>query len=92
MRKTDVRRLSPSAQEALRYLLVAYLKKGHTQREAAEVFGFSLIAVKRIWKRYKEGGRRALACKRRGVKGKKRINAVQAAETRRLIKKNCRTN
>ncbi len=92
MRKTDARRLSPSGQEALRYLLVEYLKKGHTQKEAAAVFGFSLIAVKRIWKRYKEGGSRALACKRRGVKGKKKVNGVQAAETRKLIKKNCRTN
>lgn len=92
MRKTDARSLSPSAQEALRYLLVKYLKKGHMQKEAAETFGFSLIAVKRIWKRYKEGGRRALACKKRGVKGRKKINGRLAVEARRLIKKNCLTN
>jgi len=46
----------------------------------------SKSAVDKIWTRYKKLGRRGLEGKKRGVKGGKKINGVQAAEIRRLIK------
>ena len=42
--------------------------------------------VQKIWKRYKEKGLRNISSKKRGVQGGKKINGVQSAEVRRLIK------
>ena len=90
-KKQDARKLSPSAQAAIRKQLIGYLigkkkDKKHTQVKAAKIFGLSLSAVKKISKQYKVGGLRAIAEKRRGVQGGKKITGVQAAEVRRLIK------
>lgn len=90
-KKQDARKLSPSAQAAIRKQLVNYLKKRktdrtHTQDEAARVFGLSISAVKQIWKKYKDGGLRAIEEKKRGVQGGKKINGMQSAEVRRLVK------
>lgn len=90
-KKQDARKLAPSAQAAIRKQLVNYLKakktnRTHTQDKASEIFGLSISAVKQIWKKYKDGGLRAIEEKKRGVKGGKKINGVQAAEVRRLIK------
>lgn len=90
-KKQDARKLSPSAQAATRQQLVNYLKKRktdrtHTQDEAARTFGLSISAVKQIWKKYKDGGLRAIEEKKRGVQGGKKINGQQSAEVRRLVK------
>lgn len=90
-KKKDARKLSPSAQAAIRWQLIEYLKKKkttkqHTQANAAEVFGLSLSAVKQIWKKYKSGGFRAIRERKRGVQGGKKLNGKQAAEVRNLIK------
>ena len=90
-KKQDARKLSPSAQAAIRKQLVNYLKKRktdrtHTQDEASRVFGLSISAVKQIWKKYKDGGLRAIEEKKRGVRGGKKINGIQSAEVRRLVK------
>ncbi len=90
-KKQDARKLSPSAQAAIRKQLINYLKKrktdrSHTQEAAARIFGLSISAVKQIWKKYKEGGLRAIEEKKRGVQGGKKINGFQSAEIRRLVK------
>lgn len=90
-KKQDARKLSPSAQAAIRKQLINYLKKrktdrSHTQEEASIVFGLSISAVKQIWKKYKDGGLRAIAEKKRGVQGGKKINGLQSAEVRKLVK------
>lgn len=90
-KKKDARKLSPSAQAAIRFQLVTFLKKKktnrkHTQAKAAELFGLSLVAVKKIWSRYKQEGIRGVEEKKRGVKGGKKVKGKQAAEVRKLIK------
>jgi len=81
------KRRSAEVQGAIRHQVIEYLKKKTgNQRQAAEVFGLSLNGVHKIWKRYKEGGKRNIAQKKRGVTGGKKINGVQSAEVRRLIK------
>ncbi len=90
-KKQDARKLSPSAQAVIRKQLVNYLKKRktdrtHTQEEAARIFGLSISAVKQIWKKYKVGGLRAIEEKKRGVQGGKKINGIQSAEVRKLVK------
>lgn len=89
MQKTGQKkkRRSSDTQAEMRQQVIQYLKKKlGSQQAAAEVFGLSLNGVHKIWKRYKEGGLRNIAQKKRGVRGGKKINGVQAAEVRRLVK------
>jgi transposase len=90
-KKIDARKLSPSAQATIRKQVVEFLKKKKTDRnctqaKAAELFGLSLSGVKKICRQYKNGGLRAIAEKKRGVKGGKKLKGDQAASIRRLIK------
>ena len=89
MQKTgqQKRRRSSEVQAEMRHQIIQYLKKKTgSQQQASEVFGLSLNGVHKIWKRYKEGGIRNIAQKKRGVTGGKKINGVQSAEVRRLVK------
>ena len=87
MRKKDGRNRTASSQAIIREQLVEYLKKRKgTQKQAADIFGLSRSGVERIWRFYKEVGKKVVVNKKRGVKEGKKINGVQAAEVRRLIK------
>lgn len=67
MRKPDARKLTPSAQEALRIRVVHFLSVHQgTQRQAAAIFQLSLPAVEKIWKHYKVGGMAAVKAKKWG--------------------------
>lgn len=81
------KRGNKESQEAKRLLVVSFLKKKRgTHKQAATIFELSKSAVDKIWTRYGQGGKRGLAAKKRGVKGGKKIDGVQAAEVKRLIK------
>lgn len=81
------KRGSKDAQEAVRIRAVDYLrKKMGTQKQCAEIFGLTPRAVNRIWNKYKNGGKRSLASRKRGVKGGIKLDGAQAAEVRRLIR------
>lgn len=85
--KGTKKRKNKQAQEETRLRVADYLKrKLGTQKEAASIFGITERAVNKIWATYKEGGKRALKSKKRGVKGGKKLKGAQAAEVRRLIK------
>ena len=87
MTKKDGRNRSASAQASIRKQVVAYLKKKKgTQIEAAEIFGLSISGVEKIWRKYREEGKRGVEEKKRGVREGKKINSKQASEVRRLIK------
>ena len=84
MQKT---RGSKDVQESTRLKVCSYLKKKlGTQNQAAEIFEISIRSVNRIWANYKVKGSRGLQSRKRGVQGGKKINGVQSAEVRRLIK------
>jgi transposase len=75
------------SQETKRLLVVAYLKKKKgPHQQAAEMFHLSKSAVDKIWTRYKIKGSQGLKSKKRGVTGGKKINGVQSAQVRQLIK------
>lgn len=87
MAKKDGRNRSASAQAAIREQVVEFLKKKKgTQKQTTEIFGLSLGGVEKIWRQYKQGGKRAIAEKKRGVREGKKITGEQAAEIRRLVK------
>ncbi len=81
------RRNTKETQESNRLRITEFLKnRSGTQKNAAEIFGITERAVNKIWARYKNGGKRALLSKKRGVSEGKKITGVQAAEIRRLVK------
>ena len=86
--KTKVkRRKNKDAQEETRFRVAAYLrKKLGTQKQASEIFGITERSVNKIWSQYKQGGKRALYSKKRGVQGGKKLKKEQAYKVRQLIK------
>jgi transposase len=81
------KRGTKDSQETKRKLVVAYLKKRMgTHKQAAGLFGLSKSAVDKIWTRYKTGGLRGLASRKRGVTGGLKMSGKQAAQVRGLIK------
>jgi transposase len=88
-KKQDARKLSPQAQEALRLRIIDYLKTGKgTQKQAAGIFAFSIDAIKKIWKRYKQNGIKALKRKKRGPhQCTSRLSKMQIKQITRAIQK-----
>ena len=87
MTKKDGRYRAASAQATIREQVVDFLKKKKgTQNQASEIFGLSQSGVEKIWRKYKNEGRRGIGEKKRGVQGGKKINGKQSAEVRQLIK------
>lgn len=81
------KRGNKESQEAKRLLVVNFLKKKQgTHKKAASIYELTKSAVDKIWTRYCKYGKRGLHSKKRGVKGGKKINGLQAAEIKRLIK------
>ncbi|MFV0606659.1 MAG: IS630 family transposase [Niabella sp.] len=86
-KEKDGRMRTASAQTIIRTQVVDFLKnKKGTQKQAQDYFGLSRSGVEKIWRTYKQGGTRAIAGKKRGVRSGKKINGRQAAEVRNLIK------
>lgn len=81
------KRGSKDAQERIRTLVVDYIKqKKGSQQQCADMYSLTLNGVQKIWRRYRQGGKRGLSSRKRGVKGGKKINGKQSAEVRKLIK------
>nr|BFF38230.1 IS630 family transposase [Tenacibaculum mesophilum] len=61
-------------------------KKRGTQKQAAEIFGITERTVNKIWSNYKQGGKRSLRNKKRGVQQGIKLKKGQAYDIRRLIR------
>src|SRR5690349_19923668 len=78
MRKNDARRLTSSAQEALRERAVrAVVEQGMTQSEAARVFGVSRQTVCEWVGRFREDGEECFASKKRGARPSPLLDAEE---------------
>ena len=86
--KTKVKkRKNKQAQEETRFRVAEYLpKKLGTQKQASIVFGITERGVNKIWAIYKQGGKRALRSKKRGIQGGNKLKKDQAYQVRQLIK------
>ncbi len=86
--KTKVKkRKNKQAQEETRFRVAEYLrKKLGTQKQASIVFGITEPGVNKIWAIYKQGGKRALRSKKRGIQGGNKLKKDQAYQVRQLIK------
>lgn len=89
MRKPDARFLSPYAQEDLRRRVVAAVRGGMYQAEAARTFRVSRQSVNNWMKKCRSGGLRCLRSGRRGRPSVQRLAPHQAATAVRLITGRC---
>jgi transposase len=89
MKTQDARFLSPHAQEDLRRRVVAAVRGGMYQAEAARTFGVSRQSVNNWMKKYRSGGLRRLRAGRRGRPSVQRLAPHQAATAVRLISDRC---
>ena len=87
MKTKTKKRKNKDAQEETRFRVAEYLrKKLGTKKQASEIFGITERSVNKIWAQYKKGGKRALASRKRGVQGGKKLKKDQAHKVRQLIK------
>jgi transposase len=87
MRENDSRKLSVEALNERRRQVLACLLHGMNQAVAGKQCGVSVVTVWDVWKRYQEGGRKAIEVGRPGrPKGKGRIlTSEQEREAQRII-------
>jgi transposase len=87
---SDARRLSPSAQEALRCRAVrAVREEGMSKAEAARTFGVSRTSIHAWLDKFSQRGVASLASRPRGRPRRSRLAGHQAATTVRLIADRC---
>lgn len=90
MKTQDCRKLSPSAQQALRHRVVhAITKEGMFQTEACRIFGVGRTSIHNWIKAYRKGGDAALKAQKRGPKHHSRLVGHQSATIVRLITDRC---
>ena len=82
----DARSFDQSAQEALRKKAVAFLLKGKTQGDAAEVFGVTRQAVGKWWATYQEGGMPALRQKSRCPKSASEGGSLKGWQSASIVR------
>jgi len=86
MTEQDARSLSTEAQEAIRFRAVEAVRAGMSQTEAAQRFSVARGTVCGWMKRFRKGGKRALARRRQGrPPGSRRLKGWQAARVVRTI-------
>jgi transposase len=86
MKTTDVRKLSPAAQETIRIKSVQAVMNGMKQVEAAPVFGVTRQAIGRWVKAFRKGGEEALKARKEGrPRGSGQLKGWQAAAIVKLI-------
>jgi len=90
MKTRDCRRLSPQAQQELRYRVVhAILEEKMSQTEASRVLGVGRTSIHNWLKAHRKGGDAALKAHKRGPKHQSRLAGHQAATIVRLITDRC---
>ena len=90
MKTRDCRKLSPQAQQELRYRVVhAILEEKMSQAKAGRVLGVGRTSIHNWLKAHRKGGDAALKAHKRGPKHQSRLAGHQAATIVRLITDRC---
>lgn len=87
MEERDARTLSQDAQEEVRMRAIKMLKNGMTRIEVAGHLGVSRQHVGEWWKRYQEGGMKALKKRKRGLPtgSNRKLTAEQELEVQQTL-------
>ena len=89
MSSTDARSLPAQAQEALRRRVVAAVREGLSQAQAARTFGVSRASVNAWCGRFARAGDAALSARKRGRPAEPRLSKSQGQQVVRLIRDRC---
>lgn len=91
MKKNDLRTKDKDVQHEMHVLAIRLLKRGHKQKEVAEMLSVSLFSIARWRKRYNKGGLKALALQKRGRRyGEKRhLTSLQEKSLQKQIVDKC---
>lgn len=89
MRSTDIRYMSPEAQDNIRLRVMRVLSRGMSQTEAARIFGVSRQSVNSYDKIRRTQGLQAYRSRRRGIKTRLDLKPYQSATIVRLITDHC---
>ncbi len=85
MKTKDGRKRTPDTQQEIRNLIVENRKKGISPGEIAEMLGITRRAEQRVWKQYKEKGRKGILLRKRGRKSEKAITGQQESQIKKMI-------
>lgn len=87
MEKNDFRSLPEVVRDEIRKKAIRLLKKNKSQREVATILDVHYNSVCSWWKKYKEGGSKAIIAKKRGVSSerKKLLSSEQEKEVQKMI-------
>ena len=66
MEKFDARKLSPDAQQEIRYQVIRLREKGLKRYEVSELTGVHPATISKWWKLYKQSGKKGLKINKRG--------------------------
>jgi transposase len=85
----DARKLSPSAQQELRFRAVTMVRSGMTQRHVAKLLDVSRVAVNQWCRREETEGLDSLKARKRGNPTGPRLRGAQAATICNIIRDKC---
>lgn len=85
MKTIDGRKRKPEVQQEIRNLIVENRKKGISPGEIARMLGITPRTEQRIWKTYKEKGRKGIVVRKRGRRSEKRISSHQESQIKKMI-------
>lgn len=87
MENTDARKLGKEVQQELRNQIIRLRSRGRTNRETAQIVGVSEPHASSVWRKYQEGGKKAIQVKVRGRRNgeKKTLSADQEKEIQKLV-------
>ena len=85
MEKHDGRKRTQEAQQEIRNLVVSLKKQKHSNNDIATMVGLSKAGVCLIWKKYREGGAKAILLKKRGRRSEKKLMPKEARQVRTWI-------
>lgn len=89
MSTQDTRRLSPEAQEQIRFRVVTALRNGMRKSDAARTFGVSRMSIDNWLRRVESGNIQSLKSRKRGPKPGSRLKGHEAALVVRTVTDRC---
>jgi transposase len=85
MKKQDLRKLKPEAQQHIRKLVIANIKRGLTHKEISVTLGISTSGISKIIKLYKEKGSKGIVLRKRGRPSEIRLTKQQVKQVKSWI-------
>ncbi|MGC9028009.1 MAG: hypothetical protein ACP5JP_10835, partial [bacterium] len=77
MKKIDGRKQKKEVQQQIRELIIRNKRLGKTRREISESLGISGALIDKVWKLYREKGKKGIKLRKRGKPSEKKLSQEQ---------------